>query len=390
MSPETPTVAAAQPTPRLPAIVPGQPAPASMNAVVVPEFGRWEYRQDVQVPEPGPGQVRIAVAACGICGTDVHIAKFDASLRKLLEPPFIQGHEFCGYIDKIGAGVTGLEVGQLASAEMHEVCGHCPACHSGKAHACAHTRYRGLNEAGSFADYMVVSASNVQVLPADMPVKMAAFLDPLGNAVHTACKVPVEGKKVLVAGYGAIGAMVVEVAAFLGAAEIHVMDVKGKALRKAEERAAQAGFADRLKVHKVEALHRNSLCENLIEITNGGVDVAMEISGHPDAINDCIRCTRAGGDVVLLGLPTDSAVTLQDFGQNIIFRGLTLHAVIGREMFATWDVMLDLIKRGLRTDFLVTSELPLSQLEEGYRRIAAGSEQKVVLYPGWDRAGSGR
>lgn len=369
------------------AIVPGQSAPSTMNAVVVPEFGRWEYRSDVPVPEPGPGQVRIAVAACGICGTDVHIAKFDASVKKLLEPPFIQGHEFCGYIDKLGPGVTGLEVGQLASAEMHEVCGHCPACLSGKAHACAHTRYRGLNEAGSFADYMVVSASNVQVLPADMPIKMAAFLDPLGNAVHTACKVPVAGKKVLVAGYGAIGAMVVEVAAFLGASQIHVMDVKGKALRKAEERAALAGFADRLVVHKVEALHRNSLCDNLIEMTKGGVDVAMEISGHPDAINDCIRCTRAGGDVVLLGLPTDSAVTLQDFGHNIIFRGLTLHAVIGREMFTTWEIMLDLIRRGLRTDFLVTSELALSQLDEGYRRIAAGSEQKVVLYPSWDRGG---
>lgn len=366
-------------------ILAGGPAPATMNAIVVPEFGKWQYRNDVPVPEPGPGQVRIAVKACGICGTDVHIAKGDASLKSLLAPPFVQGHEFCGVVDKLGSGVSGPAVGQLVSAEMHEVCGYCPACRSGKAHACANTKYRGLNQDGSFADYVVVSASNVVALPSEVPIKIAAFLDPLGNAVHTACKVPVQGKSVLVAGYGAIGAMVVEIVAFLGASAIHVMDVKGKALRKAEERAKLAGFADRLFVHRVEAAHRNSLCENLIAQSGGGVDVAMEISGHPDAINDCIRCTRAGGDVVLLGLPTDSAVTLQDFGTNIIFRGLTLHAVIGREMFGTWDTMLDLLRRGLRTDFLVTSELALSEIGEGYRRLAAGGEQKVVLYPGWDR-----
>ena len=363
----------------------GDPPPATMNAIVVPEFGHWEYRSNVPVPEPGPGQIRIAVRACGICGTDVHIAKGDASLKPLLAPPFIQGHEFCGQVDKLGPGVNGPAIGQLVSAEMHEVCGHCPACLDGKAHACANTRYRGLNENGSFADYLVVSATNVVALPDGVPLRVAAFLDPLGNAVHTACKVPVAGKRVLVAGYGAIGAMVVEIVAFLGAAEIHVMDVKGKALRKAEDRAVAGGFGDRLMTHRVESAHRNSLCEDLIARTNGGVDVAMEISGHPDAINDCIRCTRAAGDVVLLGLPTDSAVTLQDFGHNIIFRGLTLHAVIGREMYKTWDIMLDLLRQGLRTDFLVTSELALSELGEGYRRLAAGTEQKVVLYPGWDR-----
>jgi threonine 3-dehydrogenase len=356
-----------------------------MNAIIVPEFGIWEYRTDIAVPEPKPGQVRIAVAACGICGTDVHIAKGDKSLENLLEPPFVQGHEFCGYVDKLGAGVSGLQIGQFVSAEMHEVCGKCPACLSGKKHACAKTRYRGLNEDGSFADYLCVSSGNVVALPEQLPVKVAAFLDPLGNAVHTACKVPVEGKKVLVAGYGAIGAMVVEIVAFLGAKEIHVMDVKGKALRRAEERAEHGGFANRLFTHKVTHEHRNSLVDYILSITGGGVDVAMEISGHPDAINDAIRVTRAGGDVVLLGLPTDSAITLQDFGRNIIFRGLTLHAVIGREMFRTWDVMLDLLSKGLDTSFLVTSELPLSQIAEGYRRLDAGSEQKVVLYPGWDR-----
>jgi threonine 3-dehydrogenase len=356
-----------------------------MNAIVVPELGRWEYRGDVPVPEPGQGEVRLLVAACGICGTDVHIAKGDPSLNAMLKPPFVQGHEFCGYIDKLGPGVTDLQVGKLASAEMHEVCGHCPACLDGKAHACAHTRYRGLNENGSFADYVVVSASNVVELPEGVPVKIAAFLDPLGNAVHTATKVPVEGKKVLVAGYGAIGAMVVEIAAFLGASEIHVTDVKGKALRRCEERASQGGFRERVFTHQITNEHRNTTVQQLLDQTGGGVDVAMEISGHPDAINDAIRCTRAGGDVVLLGLPTDSAITLQDFGKNIIFRGLTLHAVVGREMMRTWEIMMELLAKGLDTGFLVTSELPLSQIGEGYRRIHAGGEQKVVLYPGLDR-----
>jgi threonine 3-dehydrogenase len=366
-------------------ITPGSPPPLAMNAVVVPEFGLWTYRNDVPVPEPGPNEVRIAVEACGICGTDVHIAKGDASLEKLLKPPFVQGHEFCGRVDKLGAGVANLDIGTLVSAEMHEVCHRCPACRDGKMHACANTRYRGLSADGSFADYVCVSAGNVVVLPQKVPVKVAAFLDPLGNAVHTACKVPVAGKRVLVAGYGAIGAMVVEIVAFLGAREIHVMDVKGKALKRAEERAKAQGFADRLHAHRVIHDHRNTLSHHIIALTDGGVDVAMEISGHPDAINDCIRCTRAGGDVVLLGIPTDSAVTLQDFGQQVIFRGLTLHAIIGREMMHTWDTMIGLLDRGLDTSFLVTSELALSQLGEGYARLATGNEQKVVLYPGWDR-----
>jgi len=348
------------------------------------ETGLW--MEDIPLPSIGDNDLLIRVKKTAICGTDVHIAKGDASLRKLLEPPFVQGHEFCGHVDKLGAGVSGWQIGELVSAEMHEVCGKCPACLDGKAHACAFTRYRGLNEAGSFADYLCVSASNVVRLPPDLPLKVAAFLDPLGNAVHTACKVPTEGKKVLVAGYGAIGAMVVEILAFLGASEIHVMDVKGKALRRAEDRASLGGWRERLFVHKATHDHRNTLCDHILNITHGGVDVALEMSGHPDAINDAIRCTRAGGDVVMLGLPTDNAVTLQDFGRNIIFRGLTLHAVIGREMFRSWEIMLDLLGRGLKTDFLVSSELPLSQIGEGYKRIAAGTEQKVVLYPSWDRA----
>lgn len=368
-------------------IVAGSTPPAVMNAIVVPEFGVWQYRNDVAVPEPKANEIRIAVAACGICGTDVHIAKGDQSLRKLLEPPFVQGHEFCGHIDKLGSDVQDMAIGQLVSAEMHEVCGHCPACLSGKKHACANTRYRGLNEDGSFADYVCVSASNVVSLPAGIPVKIAAFLDPLGNAVHTACKVPCAGKKVLVAGYGAIGAMVVEIVAFLGASEIHVMDVKANALGRAQARAKLGGFGERLFIHHVESDRRVELCDEILRKSGGGVDISMEISGHPDAINDSIRCTRAGGDVVLLGLPNGSSVTLHDFGQNIIFRGLTLHGVVGREMMGTWDIMLDLLKRGLSTDFLVTSELALSELGLGYERIATGHEQKVVLYPSWDRGG---
>ncbi len=376
---------ASSPTDATPRLRPGGTPPATMNAIVVPAFGEWRYRTDVPVPEPAPGQVRLLVAAAGICGTDVHMAKGHESLSALVHAPVVQGHEFCGHVDKLGAEVSGLTVGDFVSAEMHEVCGDCPACLDGSFHACAHTRYRGLSEDGCFADYVCVSAANVVLLPEGLSAKAAAFLDPLGNAVHCACKVPVAGRKVMVTGYGAIGAMVVEVVAFLGAAEVHVLDVKPEALERARARADAAGYGERLRAHLVDRDAHDDQVANFIAITGGGVDVGLELSGHPNAINDVIRCTRSAGHVVLFGIPSMRDVSIEDLGNNVIFRGLTLHAVIGRRMFETWKQMLALIADGLNFDHLVTSELPLSQLGEGYRRIDAGGEQKVVLYPSWDR-----
>ncbi|MHC5064148.1 MAG: alcohol dehydrogenase catalytic domain-containing protein [Planctomycetota bacterium] len=321
-----------------------------MKAVELYAPGKVRLRDDASIPEPGPGEVRVKVLAAGICGTDVHICSDDPSMSQLIAPPVILGHEFCGHIDAMGPEVNGkLAVGDYVSAEMHEVCRDCPACENGQFHACANTKIRGVNLPGAFAEHVIVSASNVVRLPADLPPKVGAILDPLGNAVHTALKVPVDGRKVGIIGFGPIGAMCAEVVLFAGAKEI---------------------------------AKQEDVVEQVIAKTGGGTDVTLEISGNPIGINNALRMTRAAGDIVNLGLPKADQVCLEGFGRNFIFRGLTMHAVIGREMFRTWDRMLELLRGGLDVAHFVTAEIPLDEFDRGLERFRQGLEGKVVMYPG--------
>ncbi|MBX3464397.1 MAG: alcohol dehydrogenase catalytic domain-containing protein [Planctomycetes bacterium] len=351
----------------------------AMKGVELTAPGKYRLRTDLPIPEPGPGEVRLRVAAAGICGTDVHICSGDPSMTGLIAPPVVLGHEFCGHVDKLGPGVdpARLPPGTYASAEMHEICGECPACRAGAYHACATARIRGINLNGAFAEFVVVSAGNVVALPPDLPVQVAAILDPLGNAVHTTLKVPVQDSTVAVVGYGPIGAMCGEIAAFVGASHLFVLDVQDLALQRARDWVARRGLRDRVTV--VDARQRP--VETVVDATRGGVDVALEISGHPVGINNAIQMTRPAGHVVNLGLPKGDAVTIERFSKNFIFKGLTMHAVIGREMFRTWEQMLDLLRRGLDVSHLVTAEMPLEQFGAGVERFGSGAEQKVVLYP---------
>jgi len=351
----------------------------TMKGVQLSSPGQFRLRTDLEVPEPGPGEVRIKVAAAGICGTDVHICSGDPSMNGLIAPPVTLGHEFCGHIDKLGEGVDESEypLGTYASAEMHEICGECPACRSGAYHACATARIRGINLDGAFAEFVVVSAGNVVKLPKDLPMQVAAILDPLGNAVHTTMKVPVEGKSVAIIGFGPIGAMCGEIATFVGASKVFVVDVADKALARARAWMIRRGLDDRVSV--VDG--REKPVDTIVDATRGGVDVALEISGHPVGINNAIQMTRPAGHIVNLGLPKGDSVAIDGFSKNFIFKGLTMHAVIGREMFRTWDTMLDLLKRGLDVSHLVTAEMPMDDFGTGIERFGQGLEQKVVLYP---------
>jgi threonine 3-dehydrogenase len=351
----------------------------AMKGVQLTAPGKFRLRQDLPIPEPGPGEVRLRVAAAGICGTDVHICSGDPSMNGLIAPPVVLGHEFCGHVDKLGPGVDGqrLPLGAYVSAEMHEICGECPACRNGAYHACATARIRGINLNGAFAEFVVVSAGNVVVLPPDLPVQAAAILDPLGNAVHTVMKVPVENRSVAIVGFGPIGAMCGEVATFVGCSHLFVLDVNDLALDRARAWIERRGLRDRVTV--VDA--REQPVETVVAATRGGVDVALEISGHPSGINNAIQMTRPAGHVVNLGLPKGDAVTIDKFSKNFIFKGLTMHAVIGREMFRTWDQMLDLLRRGMDISHLVTAEMPLEDFGAGVERFGKGLEQKVVLYP---------
>ena len=350
-----------------------------MKGVQLTAPGQYRLRTDLPVPEPGPNEVRLKVAASGICGTDVHICAGDPSMTGLVAPPVTLGHEFCGHVDKLGPGVDEkkLPLGSYVSAEMHEICGVCPACRTGAFHACATARIRGINLNGAFAEFVVVSAGNVVKLPQNLPIQVAAILDPLGNAVHTTMKVPVKDRTVAIVGYGPIGAFCGEIAAFEGASHVFVLDVADLALQRAREWVERRKLKDRVTV--VDA--RQKPVDLVVAATKGGVDVALEISGHPAGINNAIAMTRAAGHVVNLGLPKGDNVTIEKFSKNYVFKGLTMHAVIGREMFRTWEQMLDLLKRGMDVSHFVTAEMPLDQFGTGLERFGKGLEQKVVLYP---------
>jgi len=352
-----------------------------MRAVELYAPGKFRLRDDVPVPEPEPHQVRIKVSAAGICGTDVHICAAHPSMNKMVAPPVILGHEFCGVIDELGDAVPAdleLAVDDYVSAEMHEVCRRCLACLDGAFHACMNNRIRGVNLNGAFADYVLVSATNVVKLPRELPQKVGAILDPLGNAVHAALKAPVKNRTVAVVGYGPIGAMTAEIAQWLGARHLFVIDVAQEALKRAREWVERRGLSDRVTL--LDGSTTDSVAE-VVRATEGGVDVSVEMSGHPDGINNTLAMTRPAGHVVNLGLPGGAHVTIQNFSQNFIFKGLTMHAVIGREMMKTWHEMLDLLSRGLDVTDFVTTELDMSEFADGLERFGKGLTGKVVLYP---------
>ena len=351
----------------------------SMKGVQLTSPGQYRLRTELPMPEPGLKEVRLRVAASGICGTDVHICSGDPSMNGLIAPPVTLGHEFCGFVDKLGPGVDEkkLPLGTYVSAEMHEICGVCPACRTGAFHACATARIRGINLNGAFAEYVVVSAGNVVPLPQNLPVQVGAILDPLGNAVHTVMKTDVKDRTVAIIGYGPIGAFCGEVATFVGASHIFILDVADLPLQRAREWVTRRSLKDKVTV--VDA--RLKPVETVVDATKGGVDVALEISGHPTGINNAIAMTRPAGHVVNLGLPKADTVGIEKFSKNFIFKGLTMHAVIGREMFKTWDQMLELLKKGMDISHFVTAEMPLEQFGVGVDRFGQGLEQKVVLYP---------
>ncbi|HHI78768.1 MAG TPA: hypothetical protein ENK02_02170 [Planctomycetes bacterium] len=349
-----------------------------MKGIEVYDIGKWRFREDLEVPEPQKGEARIKVLAAGICGTDIHINNGDPSLTHLLRIPFILGHEFCGLVDRLGPETEGPETGTYVSAEMHEWCGDCPACLSGAFHACQNTKIHGLNLDGCFAEYVVVPVRNLVLLPKDLPVKAGAILDPLGNAVHTALKVPPKDKNVAVIGYGPIGAMSVEVLLFEGAKNIWITDVNPKALERARSWVQKKGCQDRVRVLSTAGTEREKTIQSILEDSQGGVDVVLEISGHPNGINDGLKIVRAAGDYVQLGLPSGE-VTIHDFGPNIVFKGIRIHAIIGREVFATWEKMLELHQRGFDIAGMVTGEYPIEEFGTALNRFIEGEEQKVVL-----------
>jgi threonine 3-dehydrogenase len=356
-----------------------------MTAVVKtkPVAGREGTQvKSVPVPQPGAGEVLIRVLATAVCGSDRHIYTWDESMAAIVKPPRIYGHEFCGEIVGFGPGAerSHLRKGLYVSAEMHVTCGHCRPCRTGQRHICENTRILGVHGDGCFAQYVVVPAFNV--IPLDrniIPPRVGAFLDALGNAVHTAQMADLSGKSVAILGYGPIGAMCAEIARFSGAARIAITEVNAHAAAFARRWASAHRLGN---VSVVELARTKDAAGSVREALGGGADVVLELSGAESSINLGLAVARSGATVSLLGIPKERAVTIRDYTHCLIFKGLTLHAVIGRRIFETWIKMLDLLSAGLDVEDLVTNEFDgLEGFHDAMALLEKRQAMKVVFYP---------
>lgn len=343
--------------------------PRTMKAVVKAEPGPGAVLQEVPVPEMGPDDALLRVLATSICGTDYHIYSWDRWAAGRIKAPQIMGHEFAAEVIAVGERVTRVKPGDLVSAETHLVCGECRQCRAGQFHVCANTKIIGVDTDGCFAEYAVMPARNLWLNPPDLPADLASVQEPLGNAVHSALAVPLAGRRVLITGCGPIGLMTVAVARQAGAAAVYATDISDYRL----------GLAAQLGAVPINS-RTEAVPERVHALTGGdGADVLLEMSGHPAAINDGLRCLRPGGDAALLGLPAEPFTV--DWGNEIVMKGVTLHGIAGRQIWLTWQQMQGLFAGGLDIRPVITHRMPLAAFAEGMELMRQGLCGKVVLEP---------
>ncbi|CCW35731.1 L-threonine 3-dehydrogenase [Chthonomonas calidirosea] len=326
----------------------------------------------VEVPEPqltAPNQVKIRVLATSICGTDYHIYSWDAWSAHRVRPPRIMGHEFAGEVIEVGSEVTELKVGDYVSGESHLVCGKCLQCRLNQRHVCTNTRILGVDVDGCFAPYVVVPEGNLWKTDTSVPPHLACVQDPLGNAVHATLVEEVVGRTVAVLGCGPIGIFAVAVARAAGAATIYATDTHDYRLELAKTLGADA----------VMNVTRTNVEDFINRQTDGqGVDVALEMSGAPSAIQQAFRICRRGGRVSLMGIPT-KPVEL-DLAEEMIFKGLTVYGIVGRRLYETWNTMQSLLASGrLNIEPAITHQLSITEFDKGMALMREGLCGKVVF-----------
>jgi threonine 3-dehydrogenase len=329
------------------------------------EPGIW--MQDVPVPEYGVNDVLIKINKTAICGTDIHIYKWDDWAQATIPVPMTVGHEFYGEIVEVGKEVQGLSVGQRVSGEGHITCGFCRNCRAGKRHLCRNTLGVGVNRPGCFAEYLSLPATNVIVLPDNITGDQASILDPLGNATHCALAFDVVGEDVLITGAGPIGIMAVAIMKHIGARHIVITDVNEYRLDLARKMGAT----------RAVNVTREKLDDVVAELgMNEGFDIGLEMSGNPVALNDMMRSMNHGGHVAILGIPPQE--TAVDWNQ-VIFKGLVIKGIYGREMFETWYKMIAMLQSGLNIQPVMTHHFPVDQYEQAFQIMASGQSGKVIL-----------
>jgi threonine 3-dehydrogenase len=338
-----------------------------MHALVKARAAPGIDLQDIAKPTPGPNDVLIRVKRSAICGTDMHIYNWDAWAQKTIPVPMAVGHEYCGEVVEIGSEVSGFEVGDRVSGEGHITCGYCRNCRAGRRHLCRNTVGVGVNRPGAFAEYVVIPAFNAFKLPAAIDDEIAAILDPLGNAVHTALAFDVVGEDVLITGAGPIGIMAAAIVRFIGARNVVITDVNDYRLDLARKMGATLALnvtRDKLE----DAMKQLGMQE--------GFDVGLEMSGNAAALRDMLRTMHHGGSIAMLGIPPNEVAI--DWNE-VILKGLTIKGIYGRQMFETWYKMAALLQSGLNIRPVITHRLPYTQYGQAFEIMGKGQSGKVVM-----------
>jgi len=345
--------------------------PATMKALRKTQAGKGLHLEKVHVPSIGPRDVLVRVKATSICGTDLHIYGWDRWSQGRIKPPVTLGHEFCGVVDRAGEEVSAVKAGDFVSAEMHLNCGHCHQCRLGQSHICQNLRIIGIDLDGAFAEFVKIPATNIWRLDPAIPEHYAAILDPLGNAVHTVLAGAIAGQTALVTGCGPIGLMSIALAKACGSSTVFATETNEHRRKMAKEMGAD--------------LVLNPVTEDpvrkILEATGGtGVDVLLEMSGNPTAIQQGFKALRAGGRASLLGIPTENVPL--DLVQDVIFKGATVQGIYGRRMYETWVQMTALLKAGrVNLEPLFGERMELDNFEAAFAKLHSGMAGKILMYP---------
>jgi len=346
---------------------PATPRKRTMKALIKAESRPGLWLKDAPVPSIGINDVLIRVHKTGICGTDLHIYKWDAWAHKTIPVPMVVGHEFVGEIVEVGSNVKDFQAGDIVSAEGHVVCGRCRNCLAGRRHLCADTKGIGVNRPGAFAEFISVPMTNVWHHKPDIDREVASIFDPFGNAVHTALSFDVLGEDVLITGAGPIGIMAAAIVKHAGARFIVVTDVNDYRLILAKKMGATVAF--------------NVKSGNLRDVQaqlgmKEGFDVGLEMSGSPAAFRDMIDNMAHGGKIAILGIPSEQIAI--DWNK-VVFNMLTIKGIYGREMYETWYKMTVMLESGLNIKPVITHRFHFTEFEQGFEAMLSGQSGKVIL-----------
>jgi threonine 3-dehydrogenase len=338
-----------------------------MKSLVKAKAEKGIWLQDTPKPEVGHNDLLIKIRKTAICGTDMHIYNWDEWSQNTIPVPMVVGHEYVGEVVGMGEEVRGFSVGDRVSGEGHITCGHCRNCRAGRRHLCRNTEGVGVNRPGAFAEYLVIPAFNAFKIPDNISDDLASIFDPFGNAVHTALSFDLVGEDVLITGAGPIGIMAAAVAKHVGARHVVVTDINPYRLELAKKMGATRAV-DVSKEDLKDVMNELGMTE--------GFDVGLEMSGVPVALRDMLNKMNHGGKVAMLGIPPQDVAI--DWNQ-VIFKGLVIKGIYGREMFETWYKMASLLQSGLDLSPIITHTFSIDDFQKGFDTMGSGQSGKVIL-----------